>query len=294
MFGWVEHAETGAFLGLGHFRPLAIALGVVMVVGLALALTTEAPRALLARIAAPLALFGGSLAFAVMTAYGRSWRGEEAARASRYLHITVALTLPLLAVAADALIRRRRALAPLVLALFIVPIAWNARGFDDEYPLEYFRHTEQVARASVRQEYAGLPRDLRPLVDTDVVRDVTLGFLRDLADDDRLVAARHPGAGVLGDELSIRLGLLQTERGEPTGCRTFDQPQVVVTQAGDVVEFTTPLSIERANTLVPVTRPVDYDPVYGRALTVTTNGLELRIRPVRGAPTFVLCGAAAT
>src|SRR4029453_10390601 len=80
----------------------------------------EGTGVLRGRAALPLALLGGAVTFLVITGLYRSGRenglalvlegfGPERARAPRYLHIVAALTLPAIALAADALVRRWRA-----------------------------------------------------------------------------------------------------------------------------------------------------------------------------------------
>jgi hypothetical protein len=40
---------------------------------------------------------------------------------------------------------------------------------------------------------------------------------------------------------------------------------------------------------IPTTNPVRFDPDRGHLLTVNLDGLDLRLAPVEGAKTFVLC-----
>ena len=91
---------------------------------------TKPVRELLSRLAVPLALLVGSAVLHLMTVQSRRWMEPEFARSGRYLHIGAALTLPMLAIAADAIARRWRVLTPALVALFVVAIPWNLGDFE--------------------------------------------------------------------------------------------------------------------------------------------------------------------
>ena len=102
-----------AFDAMGQVRGVGWVLGVLLVVGLVLTWRrldwTERRR----RLAVPGALLVGAFASLFITGIARAAAfGSEWARTGRYLYVFVALALPALGLAADAVARRWRMLAP--------------------------------------------------------------------------------------------------------------------------------------------------------------------------------------
>ena len=108
VFRWVRSSQIGIFLALGHFQVVAALLAVAFVAGLVLAWSRLSWSEVRRRASIPIALLLGGLVFATFTSIDRWFQGAHAARSSRYMHIGVALALPALAVAIDALVRRWR------------------------------------------------------------------------------------------------------------------------------------------------------------------------------------------
>jgi hypothetical protein len=118
-----------AFARLGHVSGLGFALGLVLIAGLVvLLLGRPRPFGSFGRLAPPFALLGGGVVFLLVTGVARAGEGgllsllatsgPERARESRYVYLIVAMLLPALALAADALLRRWRVIAiPLVVIL---------------------------------------------------------------------------------------------------------------------------------------------------------------------------------
>lgn len=129
---WIGDAAVGLVLGIGVFPAVAFAIALGIVGGLIVAVRQEGLDAFSRRAAVPVAL---TLAVAVaMTtvAPSRFFLPGEPARASRYVGLMAALSLPLVAVALDALVRRwPRALVP-ILALLLLPIPFNVARFGDD------------------------------------------------------------------------------------------------------------------------------------------------------------------
>src|SRR5207248_655554 len=118
--------------------------------------------------------------------------GTRFASSSRYLHITVALLLPALAVAADALVRRWRGFVPVVLALFLIGIPGNIATIDNNFfSSAYFANYQQMVRSLPRMALAArVPADVRP----DLVNGpwITVGWLLEGARSGRIPATRAP------------------------------------------------------------------------------------------------------
>ena len=131
-FGAIGMGAT--FDAMGQLPGAGIALGVLLVVGLTLAWHGLDRAELRKRAAAPAALLIGAVVFLVITGLGRasiilSAFGQHVP--GRYLHLVAALSLPAIAVAADAVARRWWKLAPAVLALFLVGIPGNLYALAD-------------------------------------------------------------------------------------------------------------------------------------------------------------------
>jgi hypothetical protein len=132
---------TRTFVALGYGPVIGLLLAVVLIVGLLLvARDTDARR----RLAAPTGLVLGAAVFAIVTAYGRALIPVVQ---SRYLHVTAAMVSPAIALAADAVVRRWRGSAVVVLALLAVGIPGNTLTL--YRPLDRARPAERLFRRDV-------------------------------------------------------------------------------------------------------------------------------------------------
>jgi hypothetical protein len=164
----------------------------------------------------------GAFGFLLISGINRAIFGARFAASSRYLHIVVALLVPALAVAGDALIRRRRALAPIVFALLLIGIPGNLASTGDSFPAHrFYASYEQTMRSLPRLPVAArVPPDLRPeLVNAPAI---TIGWLLQAARSGRLPAPRASTPRELATE-DLRLSLDQTDAGHGTNCTPVDQ-----------------------------------------------------------------------
>jgi hypothetical protein len=145
---------TGAaFHAMGQLPGAGVALGALLVLGLALAWGPLRGTALRHRAAMPGALLVGAFVFLLVTASGRATvLGPDFARSSRYIYLVAALSLPAIAVAADAVVRRWQLLAPAVLALLLIGIPGNVRE------LVYQRRREAGSFREARVLMLSFPR----------------------------------------------------------------------------------------------------------------------------------------
>ncbi|MGH8978551.1 MAG: hypothetical protein ACRDV7_10790, partial [Acidimicrobiia bacterium] len=133
---FVRHGGANAFRSAGELPGVGVALGVMLVVGLLIAWARAPREGLRRRAAAPVAMLLGSIVFLCVTALGRGATfGIEFAERTRYVHIVVALTTPALAVAADAIARRWRALTPVLIVLFLVGVPGHLRDLERDVPV---------------------------------------------------------------------------------------------------------------------------------------------------------------
>jgi hypothetical protein len=284
LIDWVRTGIAGAFDALGQVAFVGWALAIMLVAGLVLAWrqydTTERRR----RGAAISAMLVGAFGFLLISGVNRASLGTHFASSSRYLHIVAALLLPSLAVAADALIRRRRAFAPLVVALFLIGIPGNLAGTSKNFPAKaYFASYEQMVRSLPRMTLATrVPRDVRPeLVNAPWIN---VGWLLDGAHSGRIPTTRAPTPGERATN-RLRLSLDELDEGSGTACTPVRAPVVRNLVAGDSF-------VVRGTILVST---VDEDTgaqsslvTYGASFLV--GGRDHTLRDVAGALTIRIVG----
>ena len=105
-------STTATFDAIGHYALVGALLGLVLVVGLALAWSRPLDRDVRRRGAATAGLLFGGAVFIALTAWSRAELGAGFASQSRYVHIIGALCLPALALAADTVARRGPSWSP--------------------------------------------------------------------------------------------------------------------------------------------------------------------------------------
>jgi hypothetical protein len=173
-----------AFGAMGQAQGAGVALGALLVLGLVVAWVPLPLPALRRRAAMPGAMLVGAFVFLVLTGSNRAATqslGPDIARASRYVYLVAALSLPAIAVAADAVVRRWRLLAPAMLALLLIGIAGNMRAFvHQRHQWAAFHRDARVLmlsfpRVPIARE---TPAWVRPLPGPEI-RNVTLGWLLD-------------------------------------------------------------------------------------------------------------------
>jgi len=289
---WVWSGEIGVFLALGHFQVVALLLALVFVAGLALAWMRLDWSSLRRRGSVPAAMFVGGLVFSSFSATGRWFLGSHFARSSRYVHVGAALALPVIAVAVDAIFRRRREVGVAATALLLIAIPWNSTHFgrDSAFGSSYMSAREQVIKNVVRlPEAAEVPRDVRPIPDVYVGPDLTIGFLLGAVHSGRLHPDTKPISPGFELELRLRLGVAQRVAATPTGCHDRTGPFDVTPTKGTVYGITAPVRISMRDNSGRRSRVLVFNPGEGRSLTVELPGLHLRFAPAAGGRTVTLC-----
>jgi hypothetical protein len=268
-----------AFDEIGQFPGVGIALAVLLVAGLWVG-WGRLPRERLRReVAAPGALLVGAFVFFVVSGFGRAGvarLGPETAVASRYVHLFAAMTLPAVAVAADAVIRRWRILTPLVVIVLLVGVPGNVAAIDDILP--YATKNRQVL-VLPRSPFAHeVPRSVRPLGIGGP--QVTMAWLLDgvrsgrIPSPGRVAAAERAAA-------SLSIGLAQRQvSSAPRGCTPLRKAVDVRLQPGDTIEFTGgPIDVRlRTNDRVeaPMRR---FSPDDGQRIEALAGPLDLHLTP---------------
>jgi hypothetical protein len=205
---FIPDTVANTFRALGQVSGVGILLGFLLLVGLGLAWRSLSRDELRARAAVPVALTVAALVFLGLTGFGRGATGAGASERGRYLYVVAALLLPALAVAADAVIRRWVALAPVVLALFVVGIPGNLHAAVDyaqeqRATSQLFRRTQlTLPRLPLAQQ---VPRSHIPQTGPHYYY-VTIGWLLDGVASGRIPEPRViTRAGVATDKLRLSL-----------------------------------------------------------------------------------------
>lgn len=291
VFDWVRSGEIGIFLALGHYQLIATLLAVALVVGLFLAWSRLDREALRRRASLPAAMLIGGVVFSMFSAMGRWFLGADFARSSRYVHIGTALALPAVAVAVDAIARRWRAIGFVAAALLLVAIPWNSthfgktNAFGDGYMASRKRIITNVVRLPEARQ---VPRDVRPIPDPYVGRNLTIGFLLDAQKAGKLDPPTSPIPRDFENELRLRLGVAQGEKGKPVRCRLVGGKVDVSPAKGTVYGIRGSLTISTHDGPRRTSRAIAFNAAEGDTLTIDLAGLRLRFGPAKGA-FFTLC-----
>jgi len=91
-------------LAIGRILPMVIVIAIVLVAGFTIAWRERRGTRRINQLTAPLALVAGSAIFMASASTARSNFGAEYATQSRYVYLAAAMTLPLFAIAVDALV----------------------------------------------------------------------------------------------------------------------------------------------------------------------------------------------
>jgi hypothetical protein len=225
-----------AFGRLAQVPFLGFVLAAVLVAGLVIAIRRGGLRAVRGPLAIPLALLAGAFLFLLVTGLVRSGQaaalagtrgtGPERARQSRYVYLVAALALPALAIAADTLARRWRALTIPIVVLLLLGVPGNVED------LRTYANLSSLDRAEFRREVLAaprlpiadrLPRTLKPAPIASFY-GLTLGWLID-----SLPSGRIPSPGTLTptqqSTLELRLALQRALVPTHDRCRTLSDAE---------------------------------------------------------------------
>jgi hypothetical protein len=286
---WIVTGERASFKAFAGSAALAIVLVVLLIVGLILAWRPLARAELRARAAVPAALLiGGPVMFWLVSAQ-RYWLAGEV-DSSKFIYLAVAFALPAFAIAADAIAKHWRLLAPVVVAILLAGVPGNIGKFPSDGPFQpgFFATEKSILLGAAYSPIASqVPRSVQPDAALYQAPDVTLGFLLDAR-----AAGRLPPAPRLTqterDALVVRLGVEQTHK-RPTrtrDCGAYFQP--IVTRnlpKGTVLTLGGWISINYRTASVP------FNPENGLTLRTQLPDLDLTINNVTNAPNqaFTFC-----
>lgn len=293
---WVRDTQVGVFDGMAHFAVLAWLFVAIMAAGLVAMLgpwREQSRSALRTRLAMPVSLFLGGFLFAATSGLGRWYTGEQGARASRYVYLGAALTLPLLAVTAQALARRWRWATPVLVVLIALPIPFNLGGFEPTvFGPNYMDQRRDILTTAVRMPFARkVPSDVQPVPDAFASDQVTMGFLLTAERNGDLDPSTRNIGPKTRDEFRVRLGVAARPVGdEAPSCQTIDGPTEISPERGDQFVIPDGARIRFQRDGEPSGRFIDFEggPSLGE-LTIELPELQLTVAPPRGQPSAELC-----
>jgi hypothetical protein len=289
---FVTSGSVNAYAKMGQVPGVGAALALVLVVGLILLWSGSAEVALRRRIAAPTALLVGAFLFLAVSGYGRSAFGVDYAHESRYVHLVAAMSLPAIAVAADALARRWRFLTPVVLVLLVVGIPGNLAAVDPTGNQVFtLGDRNGLLRLASSPFMHRVPRSVHPIPVT--AYDVTVGWLLDGIAAGRIPPGR-PLSPVDDATLMLRLVLVPSAPvGSWTHCALVQKPRrLALPKNGSIgIRDGSIDAVYLAGAGVRST-PVAYvaaPGALGGTLLTTSVALDLQVSPSRSSAPPLLC-----
>lgn len=275
-FVWTGLRTT--FGEMGQLPGVGLVLGVVLVAGLLLAWHDLAWNELRRRAAAPVALLIGSAVFLAVAGLGRAaFLGPQYASSSRYLHVVAALCLPAIAVAADAFLRRWRAVGVVAAALLVIGIPGNIDiivRYDEQWSVSA-RGQKDLMLAIARVPFAHeVPRHLRPM--PELASPVTVGWLLGGVRARRIPIPDHVDPATSA-EANLRLSLYQSQRATEHGrCKYLVHVVTRTLKQGQTARFDGPGQLRVSTAQHPQVALI-YKPTEGRTLTAVRGPLTVRM-----------------
>ena len=212
----------------------------------------------------------------------------DGARAGRYVHLVAAMFLPAIALAADAVIRRWRLLAPAVAVALLIGFPGNIAAIE-QTGVERFRLGQpKLVLALPRSPYARqVPRSFRPLGVGGP--EVTMGWLLDGVDSARLPDPHITASRRRPCRCGSRCNNPEQRRRPSNVCSSTCRFPVVCLGARSLRFAAADVQIELQEGGA-FSEPIVFDPTRGERLQAIAGPLHLRIGPTgRGDPP-TLCG----
>jgi hypothetical protein len=281
----VHTSLTRSFGALGQVPFVGWVLAIMLVAGLAIAWRDSRRSELRSRLSAVFALALGAPIFALILGVTRFGLGAHFAASSRYLHIIAALVLPALAVAADALARRWRALGIAAIVVFLVGVPGNVADIGRNVgPAARYREQRRVIGALSHMKLAGrVPGALNPT--PTFAAQVTVSWLLDGARSGQIPRSGRPTPRQRATD-TLRLSLDQLDGTRASQCVPLTAPVTRRLALGDSFGLRGAIAVQS----IPIGRGARSEPlVFGTSLLATakthtvrdvTGPLELRIAPV--------------
>jgi hypothetical protein len=288
---WISNEIIASFDAMGQVPGIAVALAVLLVVGLPLAFIDIGWSNLRQR-AAPFALAVGALVYVVANGWQRAalFSGIGYERSSHFLDVFVAMVLPPIAVAAEAVVRRWRFLLPAVLAALLIGVPGNLEKLNQSTgvysALDQSRNQQYLTSVVELPIARVMPRSYQPNPILDP--GVTIGWLLAQKTEGRLpeTDALTPRRAA---DLSLAIAIFQSPSGTAArSCQTLHTADTRHLDAGRSIQFS-----GGALQAVLVTGAVSSDPLRflqsnGHSL-VARAPLTVRVSPVGSGGRVIVC-----
>jgi hypothetical protein len=218
---FVVEGLKATYTEMGQLPGVGLVLALTLLVGAGLVLKGHGLREGIVRYAVPLVLIGASVAFIFTAATTRAdMLGTGFARASRYLYVIAALSLPAIAVAADAIARRWPLMFPFGIVLFLLPIPWSIDGARTQNPNLLGDPT--VVAVVDAPEFAGVDPDT-VLVARSGRAALTLGWLQQAAAEGKIPEMDPDARAKALVNWKLRLALVQKPDPATDNCEPIDR-----------------------------------------------------------------------
>jgi hypothetical protein len=258
ILGFLRTFIAAGFSAMGHNRGLGFVLGLLLIGGLLVAWRPLDRAEFRRRAAMPLGLLVGAVALLGITGLGRAGTSSFLEK-SRYLHLFIAMTLPALGVAADAVMRRWKAtwVSVVVIVALVAGIPANLnvmvnymhKGIvRNQVPYKAMMLT--LPRVPIATE---VPREVKP--DQLLAHFVTIGWLLDGVKSGRIPKPSSITAAN-ATMATLRLSFLQQPGSQVPGdiCVAIAKPLIFHLKAGNRVMLRAPNATIR---VLPPTENVD-------------------------------------
>lgn len=288
---WIFVGQSGVFLALGGYGVVAAALATILVVGTMLAWIPLALPVFRQRASLPAAMLFGALVMQAVICLGRWTMGLEAASSDRYVGVMTALTLPALAVAADALVRRWQWLMLVVCALLLVGIVSNITRFGSipiSSPQAHLTARTNMLAVAYSPLADQAPADLVPIPHLIFGGEVNMALLLQARKSSRLPPPPEITAN-LKSQTELRLSIQELAGPIPADltCESYAEPVALKPKVGDLYGLMTPVRIS----LGGKARPLTYNSVWSSypVIRVMRPDLTIHFTPKSPATSFSLC-----
>jgi hypothetical protein len=285
-----------AFARLGQVPGFGILVAGILVGGLMLIYAQRGTSVLNGPAAAPVAMIAGAFAFLVLTGVVRASQSgvlrPQTGGDRRFTYVVIAMVLPAVAIAVDAIIARWHVVGALAAVLLVVGVPGHIHQFrtDARNFGKAVSHKEVILSAARLPIAKQLPRSLH-IGTAFVGGGPTLGWLLD-----NLPSGRIPAAGPLTPNqiatVTLTIALQTGESAAATGpCSALTRPAIRVLRRGDALTPRTgsvAVVYLAANGGRSQPRPLP----MGRTVVALAGPLRLRVAPTAShlAAQTVVCG----
>jgi hypothetical protein len=229
------------------------------------------------RLATPLAMAVGALVFYSVVALGRgAGFAPKFAEISRYLHLALALLLPAVVIATDAVIRRWHFLLVPVAAMYLIAVPANLAQVETMSRPMLEGTKRDVLLIARPEAIEDLPPYFRPFARNYI----SVGWLREQHAKGRIPDPAGPVTEVDEANTFHIIALSGARSTEPTRCLPLRRPEVRVLRHGQTIRFRGLLSITTSRPGEVASVPQLARSKGGEAVIVTrVDRVEVTIKP---------------